>query len=158
MIACFIAALAVLACQTTALSGGSMPEPEADALWKYISQTSDYTDWKFYPGYEGMYPGQSPHGAHLKLYANEKAYKAAKNGDPMPDGAILVKENYGKDKQTLMAVTPMYKVSGYNPEAGDWFWAKMGPDGEQMAAGKVQSCISCHKQMGGGDYVVTEAR
>ena len=105
-----------------------------------------------------MYPGQSPHGAHLKLYANDIAYNAAKNGMPMPDGAILVKENYGKDKSTLMAITPMYKASGYNPGAGDWFWAKYGPDGKAMAAGKIDSCISCHEQMGGGDYVVTEPK
>ena len=23
-----------------------------------------------------------------------------------------------------MAITPMYKSSGYNPDAGDWFWAE----------------------------------
>jgi hypothetical protein len=155
------AAVSVLACAVficTAWAGGGMPEPAADSLWSYITRTHDYRNWQFYPGYEGMYPGKSPHGAHLKLYANEAAYEAAKNGRSMPDGAILVKENYGKDKETLKAITPMYKSDGYNTEAGDWFWAKLGPDGEAMAAGKVQSCIACHEQMGGGDYVVTEVR
>ena len=140
-----------------ASSGDGMPAPEAESLWSHISR-SDYTQWQFFPGYKGMYPGQSPHGAHLKLYANDIAYNAAKNGQPMPEGAILVKENYGKDQKTLMAITPMYKAPGYNPDAGDWFWAKYGPDGKAMTAGKVDSCISCHKAMGGGDYVVTEAK
>jgi biotin synthase len=36
------------------------------------------------------------------------------------DGANAVLENYGKDKE-LKAITVMYKVAGYNPDAGDWF-------------------------------------
>jgi LPXTG-motif cell wall-anchored protein len=38
----------------------------------------------------------------------------------------------------------MYKVEGYNPEGGDWFWAKYQPDGSVDAAGKVASCAGCH--------------
>ncbi|MBS3732002.1 MAG: cytochrome P460 family protein [Desulfobacterales bacterium] len=156
-VAVIVSGFAFIALQDTAYTGGTMPAPDAESVWDYITQ-KDYTQWKFFPGYEGMYPGQSPHGAHLKLYANDIAYDAAKNNRPMPEGAILVKENYGKDKSSLMAVTPMYKVSGYNPGASDWFWAKYGPDGKAMAAGKVDSCISCHEAMGGGDYVVTEPK
>ena len=126
-----------------------MPPAEAQALWTYITETNSYTDWKMWPGKEGMYPGTSPHGAFLKVYVNEEAYQAAKEGKPMPNGAIIVKENYGEDKEKLMALTPMYKVEGYNPDAGDWFWAKYGggdpPTGEVMAAGKVEGCINCHK-------------
>ena len=55
----------------------------------------------------------------------------------MPDGAIIVKENYGKDKEKLMAITQMYLKKGCNPDAGDWFWAKYGPEGEVMSSGKV---------------------
>ncbi len=150
-------AFAFILLKSPANSGDGMPAPGADSFWTYITK-ADYTQWKFFPGYEGMYPGQSPHGAHLKLYANDIAYKAAKNGQPMPDGAILVKENYGKDQKTLMAITPMYKSSGYNSGAGDWFWAKYGPDGKAAVAGKVESCISCHEAMGGGDYVITEPK
>ena len=28
-----------------------------------------------------------------------------------------------------MAVTVMYRTKGYNPEGGDWYWAKYNPDG-----------------------------
>jgi hypothetical protein len=122
----------------------NMPPPEARAFWTYITETNPYTQWSFWPGKEGMYPGTSPHGAFLKLYANDIAIEAAKAGQPMPDGAIIVKENYGPDKQELMAITPMYKMQGYNPDAGDWFWAKYGPDGSVDTAGKVDSCINCH--------------
>jgi hypothetical protein len=128
-----------------------LPDPEAEAFWTYISETHPYTEWEMWPGYDGMYPGQSPHGKFLKLYANDIAIEAAENDEPMPHGAILVKENYGPDKEKLLAVTPMYKVEGYNQGGGNWFWAKYGPKGKAMAAGKVDSCINCHaarKNMG----------
>ena len=32
----------------------------------------------------------------------------------------------------------MYKVEGYNPAAGDWFWAEYGSDGSVRKAGRVQ--------------------
>jgi hypothetical protein len=44
-----------------------------------------------------------------------------------------------------MAITPMYLEKGYNPDAGDWFWAKYGPEGEVMSSGKVEGCIGCHR-------------
>jgi hypothetical protein len=56
-----------------------------------------------------------------------------------------------------MAVTPMYKVKGYNPEAGDWFWGKYGPDGKIMASGKVKGCINCHGVQKAKDWIFTEA-
>jgi len=130
---------------SSAVAEEELPPPEAGAFWTYITETNPYTEWDFWPGYEGIYPGKSPHGAYLKLYANDIAIEAAKTGKDMPYGAILVKENYGKDKKTLMALTPMYKVEGYDPDNGDWFWVKYGPDGEAAKAGKVEGCINCHR-------------
>jgi hypothetical protein len=122
-----------------------LPLPEANPFWTYIVETNPYQTWDFWPGYEGMYPGRSPHGAYMKLYANDTAMNAARAGKYMPYGAILVKENYGKDKKNMTALTPMYRVRGYDPDAGDWFWAKYGPDGKVMKAGKVKDCIDCHR-------------
>lgn len=134
-----------------------LPAADADQLWNYITVENAYQKWGFWPGHQGMYPGKSPHGAFLKLYANPPALKAARQGEPLPDGSILVKENYGEDRKTLKALTPMYKVKGYNPEGGDWFWAKYGPDGKVIAAGKVESCINCHRGGRTRDYVFTKA-
>lgn len=158
----FVITATIIGISVAALSGlkamGHLPAAEGEALWNYITQENPYQNWEFWPGYEGMYPGQSPHGAYLKLYANKAAIKAVRAGDPMPAGAILVKENYGKDKNTLMAVTPMYKVEGYNPEGGDWFWGKYGPEGKIMKAGKVGGCIGCHRTAENRDYIITEAK
>lgn len=141
-----------------AVADESMPRPDADSLWSYITETSPYQEREFWPGHEGMYPGKSPHGAFLKLYANEPAIAAAKAGEPMPDGAIIVKENYGKDQKTLMALTPMYKIKGYNPDGGDWYWAKYGADGAVEAAGQPKGCINCHQVQKDSDWLFTEAK
>lgn len=100
-----------------------------------------------------------PHGALLNLYVNDTALAAVKTkAGVMPNGSIVVKENYMPDK-TLAAVTVMYKVAGYNPEANDWFWAKYSPAGEiaegGMAAGKVPMCIECHGMKKDNDYLMT---
>jgi hypothetical protein len=141
-----------------AVAGEPMPGPDAEGLWTYITKTSPYQKWEFWPGHDGIYPGKSPHGAFLKLYANPSAIAAAKAGEPMPEGAIIVKENFGKDEKTLMAVTPMYKIKGYNPDGGDWYWAKYGADGKVEAAGQPKGCINCHQAMKDKDWLFTEAK
>jgi hypothetical protein len=157
---CLMTAIVLaLACAIgVSTAGESMPGADADALWQYITKTSPYEKWEFWPGYDGIYPGKSPHGAFLKLYANTPAIEAARAGKPMPDGAILVKENYGKDKKSLMAVTPMYKIDGYNPDGGDWYWAKYKADGTVEAAGQPKGCISCHSVKKDSDWLFTEPK
>lgn len=73
----------------------------------------------------------------------------------MPYGSILVKENYARDKKTLLSITPMYKVRDYNPGAGNWFWAEYSPEGRIKAGGRVQSCIQCHSASK-RDYLYTQ--
>ena len=132
------------------------PEPGADAMWEWVTEKDPYQGWGYWPGHKGMYPGQSPHGKYLELYANSIALEAARKGKTeMPPGSILMKANYAKDKETLVALTPMYKVEGYNPEAGNWYWAKYKPNGKAVASGKVQSCINCHRSQKSNDWIFT---
>lgn len=136
-----------------------IPPPDGEQFWTYISKTNPYTEWTHWPGYEDIYPGKSPHGAYLKIYVNDTAFQAIQNKTlPMPTGSIIVKENYGDDKETLMAVTPMYKVADFNPESGNWFWGKYGADGSVQAAGKVQGCIDCHRKAKDKDWLFTEMK
>ncbi|MCF8105125.1 MAG: cytochrome P460 family protein [Desulfohalobiaceae bacterium] len=131
------------------------PPPDAEEVWEWVTESDPYQGWGYWPEHDGMYPGQSPHGAYLKLYANSIALKALREGKQMPPGSMIMKANYGKDKETLMALTPMYKVEGYNPEAGNWFWAKYKPDGEVEASGKVEGCIDCHRAQKDNDWIFT---
>jgi len=140
------------------LTAGDMPSSDAKKVWTYVTETNPYLGWGFWPGYTEIYPGKSPHGAFLKLYANSVALKAAREGKIMPPGAIIIKENYGKDKKTLMAVTPMYRIKGYNPDGGDWFWAKYEPSGKVLKSGKVKGCIDCHTMQKSNDWLFSQPK
>lgn len=129
------------------------PKPEAEAFSHHVMFMSPYQGWGYWPGYGELVEGKSPHGAYIRLFGNAIALKAAREGaDVMPDGSIIMKENYDKDKK-LVALTPMYKSAGYNPEGGDWYWAKMSPDGKVMADGKLKGCIDCHAKVKKKDWI-----
>ncbi len=147
-----LAALMLLSARLVA-GGDELPPADGEKFWHYITETDPYQQWDMWPGHQGMVPGKSPHGAHLKIYANDIAIKAAeRDEEKLPPGSILVKENYAEDAETLKAVTPMYKIKGYNPDGGGWFWAKYGAAGKVMAAGKVGSCMDCHRSKQAQDW------
>lgn len=132
----------------------NLPAPEGKALYQYITKTNPYEKWPMWPGKGKLYPGTEPHGALLTTYVNETALGAIKKNAQLPDGSIIVKENYTPDKK-LAAVTVMYKKAGYNPEAGDFFWLKYGPDGKIETEGKDAMCIGCHRAAQGNDFLFT---
>jgi hypothetical protein len=134
-----------------ALAAGDMPGADAAALWKYISQTSPYQKWGQFAELKGMRSSKAVHGTNVQIWANKPALEAKKA--PLPDGSIIVKEGMGDDHKVNVVVV-MYKVKGFNPEAGDWFWAKYDPDGKVGAGGKIQACISCHGGKTQNDYVL----
>ena len=130
-------------------------------FWNYLTRGKvPYRQWRSWPDKTGLYAGQSPHGAFLRMYINSKA---AANTDQLADGSILVKENFGQDKRTLMAVTVMYKAKGYDAQHGDWYWVKYNPDGsvartprekgDKPIRGRFASCIQCHDSAAGDDFV-----
>lgn len=130
----------------------TLPGPDATALYKYITELDPYTRWQLWPGKGKLYKGTEPHGALLTTYVNDTAYRSAKGKTAMTDGAIIVKENYTSDKK-LVALTVMFKIKGYNPEAGNWFWARFAPDGTKEVSGKAKACIKCHEGRKGNDYI-----
>lgn len=167
MIVLLAAALPVVACDTSPEAGSqaadapadaaeampeadgqtrqmmALPDTTAQAVWAYLQEV-DYRGWELWPGKGELYEGTEPHGMRLTTYLNGAAHDALTTGSgPMPNGAIIVKENYRPDS-TLAAVTVMYSAEGYDAEHNDYFWAKYQTDGSVDAAGRVQSCISCH--------------
>jgi len=102
-----------------------------------------------------LYKGQSPHGAFLTSYINDVGYNSLKKKE-FDYGTIIVKENYTPSEK-LAAITVMYKIKGYNPEGGDWYWAKYSPKGEVQAQGKVKGCISCHSDVKDYDWSFLKA-
>ena len=98
----------------------------------------------------------------LTTYLNDLALQALNSGaSRMPPGAIVVKDNFTPDR-TLAAVTTMFKVEGYNPDANDWFFTKHLPDGaldrtpDGMALeGRLMGCTNCHRSVQANDYLFT---
>jgi hypothetical protein len=146
----------ILAVGLVSVANAKMKAPEADAqqLYDYITKQKTYVKWKLWPGKGKLYKGAEPHGALLTTYVNDTALKSIKAKKGLKDGSIIVKENYMPDKK-LAAVTVMYKVKGYNSEAGDLFWLKYLPDGKIEASGKVGMCIGCHSNVKANDYLFT---
>jgi hypothetical protein len=95
------------------------------------------------------------------MYLNRRAVG---NPKTLPEGSLVIKENFGPDGKTLMAVTVMVKARGYNPSEGDWYWVKFRPDGtvDQKVmpngtavtlSGKPKGCIECHSGADGDDFL-----
>ena len=127
-----------------------MPGPNATEFWTYITETSPYTEWKFWDDFSGMQPGNSPHGAFVKVYVNDILHKA--ENTPVPFDSIIVKEAFNSDKK-MTALTVMYKIKDYNPEGGNWYWVRFSTEGKGGPEGKVAMCIGCHKPKADNDYI-----
>lgn len=144
-------ATAILLALVTVTVAGELPRPDGAALWDYISRVSPYTEWSYWPDHKGMLEGRAPHAPLHKVFVNSQALSSV--GAPLNYGAIEVKENYGMDLE-LKAITVMYKVKGYNPKDGDWFWVKYSAGGATLKSGKLQGCIGCHVTRATNDYVL----
>ncbi len=133
-----------------------LPASDATKVYEYITRDNPYSNWELWPGKGRLYKGTEPHGAFLTTYVNNHAFFSAKDrkGKMAPD-SIIVKENYTTEKK-LAALTVMYKIRGYNPSAGDWFWAKYDPYGKVLASGKVDACINCHGGNKANDFIMTQ--
>lgn len=101
----------------------------------------------------------------ITIYANAKALEAAKAGQELPDGSVLVAEVYAARKdadgkvvksslgrrisENLKAVAVMEKRKGwgdaYSEELrnGDWDFAIFSPDGKRLDK-DLNACRSCH--------------
>ena len=152
----FTIVLAITVALTGMLFAQAKKGPAADgkAVWDFI-QNGKYQSWKMWPGTEPQYKGPEPHGAFLTTYVNQVAFDSikAKKGK-FADGAMIVQDNFDKNKK-LKHVDVMYKVKGYNPKGGDWFWAQYKPSGKVDQEGKVDECIKCHEAQKTNDYVYT---
>ena len=131
-------------------------EISAERLWERIMVEAPYESYSFWPGEEGIQPGQAPHGPFHRVFVNKTLYQSVPVSDAAaPNGSLIVKENLDTARE-LTSFTVMAKVSGFDPEHGDWFWARYLADGSVAAAGSVQSCIVCHAGMRENDYIIID--
>ena len=132
----------------------SKGEITGDRLWKRVTVDTDYDIYTHWPGQDGMRPGQSPHGKFHEVYINATLARSLPNAARLaPDGSLIVKENFNAEKK-LTNITVMAKVKVFNPEDGDWFWARYEPNGKVIEAGEVETCYKCHEGVKDNDYVI----
>ena len=141
--------------QPTATPAPTLPSTTAASVLDYLEKVNYQETWQLWPGKGEKYQGDEPHGMLLTTYLNPAAFDAldGKKG-VMPDGAIIVKENYTPEG-VYDANTVMYKKSGYNPDHNDWFWLKVLADGTVAKEGMVEGCQMCHGDAKDNDYVWT---
>ncbi len=138
-----------------AFAGGGLPEAKGQAVYDYVTKTNPYQQWSLFPGKGKFYTGKHPHGALLTTYVNDVALAGINDKvGTLANGSIIVKENYMPNK-TLGAITVMYRVADYDPNGGDWFWAKYAANGSIAKEGKVNGCINCHAAVINNDWVFT---
>lgn len=123
-------------------------QESAGSLWQ---EMEGHRQWGFFDGHVGMQKGHGPHGDYVVTYINDLAQS---NQASPPFGSILVKENYGsEDESSLDSYTVMKRIEGYDPENGDWFWARFSSKGKLTHSGKVSMCSDCHFDAGDDDFV-----
>lgn len=130
-------------------------EPTGADLFARLQSPVPYDQWARFPDAQGTLVSSFPHGPMSRVFINNKVEQALSQFDgELPDGSIIVKENIGENPgEKAGMLTVMWKVKGFNPDGGDWFWAAMSPDGQISAAGRVESCMNCHAGASANDYV-----
>lgn len=148
----------VFACLVLSCAKKETPAPMAaadpKAVWQLITKDDPYKKYQSWPGSEGMRNGKAPHGAFYRVFINDALSSALPLQAPLvPAGGMIVKESYNSSKE-MTALYVMAKVPGYNPNAGDWYWANYTPDGKVIMEGKVGMCIDCHGAFKDNDSVM----
>jgi hypothetical protein len=146
------------------VSGEPLPEATGAALADYVLNVSPYTEWGSWPmqnmdDFSGFLVSESPHGTTVRIFVNDRGVNALDREMPKgyPYGTIVVKEGYDGTPDNPGDVTGlsiMYKVEGFNPDGGDWFWLSAAPDGTVNVEGMVEGCQNCHGTLGDQDYVM----
>jgi hypothetical protein len=130
------------------------PGPVASAVHRFITVEDSYKKWTLWPGKGRQFKGREPLD-YITTYVNENALYSFLVKEKMASGSFIVTENYTSDRE-LTALYVMYKIKGYNPQGGDWFWAQYDPKGKAVQSGQVKGCIDCHSSQEANDYVFTE--
>ena len=141
----------ILMCYSASALTGEMPEPNGAAVWKFITEESSFKDWKRLPEIPKTHGAYVPDTPEQKTYANKQALESTKL--PLNNGAMVAKYNLSPANE-IKAIAIMYKVKGYNPSAGDWFWVEYDPEGKVLKEGKDASCIKCHSRATDNDYLL----
>ncbi len=117
---------------------------------------------------------------YREFWTSADVVKAAKEGKPIPDGAVITLAAYAakldadgkplKDangrfvKDKLLAVNPMMKKQGAADDIpasirnGDWIYQSFTPDGQVNDKANLTACYQCHLPFAKDDYLTNLAK
>jgi hypothetical protein len=144
--------------------GGETGLTDADraaALWDAID---GFSAWDSLDGWTQVVPtAGGAHGDFVQVWADGGTLTALESGSEIPDGGIIVKAGFEEDPGGAAldsvdhTLTVMQKIAGYDPDHGDWFWARLDSNTGAVDgfAGQESACHGCHEGADlDGDFVV----
>lgn len=155
---CFgLLSLALVGCPGAAPNDMQMnaDDPTAAKLFTMITETDPFQNWAQFAEAQGVIASAAPHGPMARVWINSIVEGALTNfNGSLPDDSIIIKENFGEstsEKANTWSV--MWKVTGFEPDNNDWFWANITPDGVVNAEGMIAGCTGCHNGARDNDFV-----
>jgi cytochrome c553 len=102
----------------------------------------------------------APDGGRTQRYANPAAVKAAKAGQPLPLGAIIVTVALDKDGkvasyETMESKTNWASVVPPLLKTGDFQFGRFEPSGQPVANFNQAPCLACHKGKEADSFMFT---
>ena len=108
-------------------------------------------------------------GFVTKRYANAVAWRAARAGQPLPDGSVILQVTYDakKDASGTMVTGPVKSYAAMESRAGwgadipvllrneNWDYATFGADRARRDGLNQAPCLACHKPAVATSYVFT---
>lgn len=132
-------------------SSGAAPFDEAEV----IEQGSQYATMLVQINAD-PFPSQHGLAATVNVFvdpANADLYRMLDPAAPaeldFPEGALVVKEHLDADGNPDGFLMMYQGPDGYDPDAHDWFWARVDGTGATKETGAVGFCIDCHAQAPG---------
>jgi hypothetical protein len=135
--------------------GMAMPTADSQAVF---AKSKDYATWPKFAENAEPKASKAHMGMFVVTYHNDVITAAiGAHTLPLPDGAIIVKENKMKADEPVHALTIMSK------QGGKWYWLETSPDGSHVITMNdmpqegydAQMCAKCHDDASNNDYVFT---
>ena len=124
-------------------------------------EEQDFNDWA---GWTKVNPtiilSEGHHNSWLNIYVDDLAkFTYMEASAPYPECARIVSARH--QGETLKAVNELFVMvkmpEGYDPENNDWWYGRYDETGNnEYEAGKVESCIECHKEAHETDYMYSK--
>ncbi len=118
---------------------------EATALWNELQAANYRANWDTAPGFETRQPSRAAHDEEVQIFVNpvgQAVLEAQSELTEWPVGTIVVKDGYGGDEVSLVAVMRKDET-GTAPDS--WFWAEYTGDGDVLFSGTPTICTGCHR-------------